>query len=82
MVDDLDGVGRVGLEDALLPVVGDPELGRRQEPRAHADALGAERQRGRQAAAVGDAAGGATTGMSPATSTTCGTSTIVPTSPE
>ena len=56
-VDDLDGVRRVGLDDAALPLLGDAELGRGQEPRAHAHALRAEHQRRGQPAPVGDAAG-------------------------
>ena len=56
-VGDLDGVERVGLDDAALPLVGDAELGRGQEARAHAHALRAERERRGQPAAVGDPAG-------------------------
>ena len=44
------GVGLGGVDDRLLPVVVDRRLERRDHPRAHLDALGAERERGRHRA--------------------------------
>ena len=51
-----DGVGVLRGEDLLLVGVGDGALVHREEARAHLHALGAERERGRDAAPVGDAA--------------------------
>lgn len=52
----LDGVKRVGVDDALLPFAGDSHLGRGEKAGAQARTLGTERQRSGQPAAVGDAA--------------------------
>ena len=52
----LDGIERVGVDDALLPFASDSHLGRSEKAGAQARTLGTERQRGGQPAAVGDAA--------------------------
>ena len=54
---DLDRVERSGGDEALLAVGGDPHLAAGQEARAHADARGAQREGGGEAAPVGDPAG-------------------------
>ena len=54
---DLDGVERVGGDDARLPRLVDRHLRAGEEARAEARTLGAEHQRGREPATVGDAAG-------------------------